>query len=106
MDGQKFEFKELDCHQVRKLIMAIYCTKKTGGSISNKTLLKSSINYFDIIITDCINRFFTGAKYPDKLKLPKITPLSKKNSVLNWRLSIIISILLAVSKLFEKAGIK
>ena len=105
VDGPKFEFKEVDCHQVRKLIMALDCTKKTGGSISN-TLLKSSINIVDSIISDSINRSFSCSKFPDKLKLAEITPIPKKGDSLEIGDYRPISILPSVSKLFEKVMLK
>ena len=53
--------------------MALDCTKKTSGPISNN-LLKALINILDTVICDCINRSINCSKFPEKLKLAEITP--------------------------------
>ena len=79
--------------------MALDCTKKTSGPISNN-LLKTSINILDAAICGCINRSINCSKFPDKLKLAEITPIPKKSlEVGDYRP---ISILPSVSKLFER----
>jgi len=56
-DLPNFEFKEVHCHLVKKMMMELDCTKKTGGSISN-TILKASTDVSCVVIRDCINRSF------------------------------------------------
>ena len=101
-DIPKFKFKEVNCHQVNKMLMSIDCTKKTGGYLSN-SILKSSSNVICAVIRDCINRSFQSCKFPNKLKLAEITPVPKiedSQDIGDFRP---ISILPSVSKLFEKA---
>ena len=81
--------------------MALDCTKKTSGPISNN-LLKTSINILDTVICDCINRSINCSKFPDKLKLAEITPIPKKGESLEVGDYRPISILPSVSKLFER----
>ena len=81
--------------------MALDCTKKTSGPISNN-LLKTSINILDTVICDCINRSINCSKFTDKLKLAEITPIPKKGESLEVGDYRPISILPSVSKLFER----
>ena len=80
--------------------MALDCTKKTSGPISNN-LLKTSINILDTAICGCINRSINCSKFPDKLKLAEITPIPKKGESLEVGDYRPISIL-PKSKLFER----
>ena len=101
-DIPKFKFKEVNCHQVNKMLMSIDCTKKTGGYLSN-SILKSSSNVICAVIRDCKNRSFQSCKFPNKLKLAEITPVPKiedSQDIGDFRP---ISILPLVSKQFEKA---
>ena len=84
------------------MIMDLDCSKQNSEYISNK-ILKLSVNVICPFITTLINSSFRSGKFPDKLKLAEITPVPKNGesqSASDYRP---ISILPAVSKLFEKA---
>ena len=101
-DLPKFKFEEVDCHLVRKMIIELDCTKKTGGSIPS-SILKDSVNVSCAVIRDCINRSFESCKFPDRLKLAEITPINKTGDFQDISDYRPISILPTVSKLYEKA---
>lgn len=96
-----FHFKEIDCHLIKKMMMKLDCTKKTGGPIPN-SILKASVDVTCSVIRDCVNRSFQSCKFPDKLKLAEITPINKTGDLHNIADYRPISILPTVSKLYEK----
>ena len=84
------------------MILKLDCSKKTGGSISNRNL-KLSVNIISPIIANLVNSSLNSGNFPDRLKLADITPIPKHedNKALDDYRPI--SILPAISKLFEKA---
>ena len=99
--GSTFKFKEVSEKEIYDMVMQLDSSKKTSGSISNK-ILKLSVCIICPIITKLVNSCFKSGKFPDKLKLAEITPVPKNGdsqSACDYRP---ISILPAMSKLFEK----
>ena len=83
------------------MILKLNCSKKTSGSIPNK-ILKSSVGVICPCLTNLINFSIENSSFPDKLKLAEITPVPKtedSQKVGDFRP---ISILPAISKIFEK----
>ena len=99
--SQEFHFKKVTEKQVYEIISKLDSSKKTGGPISNK-ILKSSVNVICPYITEIINLSIQNCTFPDKLKLAEITPVPKTaDSQCIWDFRPI-SILPAISKIFEK----
>ena len=98
---QEFEFKSVTYKEVYEMIVKLDCSKKTSGSISNK-ILKSSINVICPFVTNIINHCIENCIFPDKLKLAEITPIPKAGDSQTLGDFRPISILPALSKLFEK----
>ena len=75
--------------------------KKTSGNIPIR-ILKENINILLPHITDCINSSISDGIFPDALKLADISPIFKKGNEtdkVNYRP---ISLLPAISKVYEK----
>ena len=101
----QFYFEEITLEQVKSMVMELDCTKSTSGSISNK-LIKLSSEIICPIITQLINNSIISGKFPNRLKQALITPIPKNGDsqeVGDYRP---ISILPAISKLYEKAMAK
>ena len=96
-----FQFKEVTSREVYEMILKLNCSKKTSGSISNK-ILKSSVSVICPFITNLINFSIKNSSFPDKLKLAEITPVPKTEDSQGLGDFRPISILPAISKLFEK----
>ena len=100
-DKDKFHFEEITLDQVTDMVMALDCTKKTGGIISNK-IMKLSSEIICPIIKNLINTCIRSCKFPNKLKQAVVTPIPKKGDSHNPGDYRPISILPAISKLYEK----
>ena len=104
-NANKFNFQEVTLKQVNEMVLELDCKKKTSGSIPNK-IIKLSSETICPIIKHLINSSIKSGKFPDKLKQAVITPIPKKGNSrdpANYRP---ISILPALSKLYEKAMAK
>jgi hypothetical protein len=84
------------------MILKLDCSKKTGGKISSRNL-KLSVNIISPIVANLVNKSFISGHFPDKLKLAEITPIPKNGNSQALGDYRPISILPAISKLFEKA---
>ena len=65
-------------------------------------IIKSVTNILSLSIAALINKSIATGKFPDKLKLAKVIPIHKSGSKLNPCNYKPISILLSISKIFEK----
>ena len=92
-----------DKEEVIKYSNSLSDSKSTGPDEVQVKVIKESILITAQHISDMINECFLVGKFPDELKVAKITPVFKKGcnkEYVNYRL---ISVLNVFSKLYEKA---
>jgi len=102
---EKFCFRRVSTKHISEIIMTLDCSKKTGGSISNKTL-KLAVDIISPIITETLNNTFLSCKFPKTMKMAEIIPIPKNgngNDIEDFRP---ISILPTISKIFEKVMVR
>ena len=100
-DIGKFSFREISTKHVSDLIMTLDCNKKTGGSISNRTL-KLASDIVSPVIKEILNNTFISCKFPSAMKIAEITPIPKNGNSQEIGDFRPISILPTISKVFEK----
>ena len=96
-----FSFRHVEPSEVSKVVKILNNNKKTSGNIPIR-ILKENINILLPHITDCINSSISDGIFPDALKLADISPIFKKGNEtdkVNYRP---ISLLPAISKVYEK----
>ena len=99
--NSSFTFKHTSDEEVKRLLLKIDCKKKTSGAIPSKILCENA-DICSKAISKCINHAIDNNEFPSKLKKADIIPIHKKEDTSlksNYRP---ISILPAVSKIFEK----
>ena len=99
---KKFQFKLVESSDILKAIDSLK-TKSSFGKdgLSNK-ILKSIKLEVAGILKDIFNLSILNGKFPDKMKIAKITPLFKKDDKHDFSNYRPISILPSMSKIFEK----
>ena len=98
--NKKFSFQCVSEATVRKVVKCLPADKAIAGEIPVNVLKNCEICFFDL--TDCIDKTIRNNKFPDSLKLSHITPVYKKldpSEKANYRP---VSVLLLLSKVFEK----
>lgn len=97
-----FQFKPVEETEVEKIIDKFNKKKATGVDSISIKLLKLTKPSIVKPITNLINHSLVTSSFPDRLKEAQVTPLYKKNDPMlksNYRP---VSILPAISKIFEK----
>lgn len=100
---QQLIFKPIDESFVSKPISNINVKKATGVDIISPKLLHYAKPVIAKPISDLVNLLLSSGTFPDSLKIARVAPIHKKNSVLekgNYRP---VSVLSAISKIFETA---
>ena len=98
----RFDFKCVDCIDVKKIIHTITAKNSCGIDAISTKLIKMIGDDIAGPLTLIINQSLSTGVFPDKLKIAKVIPLYKKDDphlVDNFRP---ISLLPAISKIFEK----
>ena len=97
-----FNFEPATVHSVKKIIDKLAPKSSTGHDSLSTQLLKSISTAITPAVTVIINQSLTTGIFPDRLKIAKVIPLFKKgdpHTMDNYRP---ISLLPAISKIFEK----
>ena len=99
-NGAKSSFQPVSVYTVKRVIEGLPSNKATAGEIPIKTWKESGFTFE--YLTSCFNEAILSGKFSDSLKLSNIVPVHKKKDPTdkcNYRL---VSILLLLSKAFEK----
>ncbi|MCW4347251.1 MAG: reverse transcriptase domain-containing protein, partial [Candidatus Thiodiazotropha endolucinida] len=97
-----FQIPYVKLHELLSIINSLESNKASGLDGISAKLLKSTANIICPALLEIINVSISTGKFPDSLKLAKITPIHKggaKDDPANYRP---ISILSVVSKIIEK----
>jgi hypothetical protein len=89
--------------EISKIIDGLDPRKSTGPNGIPVFILKAFKDFFSFWLSKLINLCFETGEFPDLLKLAKVIPLHKKESVLNFLNYRPISLLSVFSKIYEKS---
>ena len=89
--------------EISKIIGKLDPSKSTGPNGIPVFILKTFVDFFSHWLSKLINLCFETGEFPEMLKLAKVIPLHKKESVLNYLNYRPISLLSVFSKIYEKA---
>ncbi len=99
-EKKTFEFQQVSSLEVWNEINQLNCLKKTSGDISTyivKSISGSCLEY----LTYYINQMVANSTFPDKLKLADVSPIFKQGDSSSKKNFRPISVLSAMSKIFE-----
>ncbi|XP_065667596.1 uncharacterized protein LOC136087900 [Hydra vulgaris] len=100
MNAHNFKFHCISPDDITKIIGSVNEKKKTSGEIPT-FMLTSYLIYFRDSLTDCINNSILDGTFPSFLKMADVLPCLKKNDPTDKANYRPISILPALSKVFE-----
>jgi len=100
--GTIFSFTNTNVEEVEKVILGLKPKNSTGPDGISTSLLKHIIEEVKTPITTIINQCLSSGIFPHELKVAKITPIFKKNDPQLFDNYRPISLLPAISKVFEK----
>ena len=102
ISSNNFKFTKVTKQSVKNEVLKLNTKKSsTNGSIPG-TILKQSVETYLPFLTKAINLAITECEFPDKLKKSEVIPLYKKQDPLKKENYRPISLLLHVSKVFER----
>ena len=101
LDINKFQFHTITNNDITETIRSMNGKKKTSGHIPTH-ILKEFESIHNESLTNCINNCILKSEFPDFLKLADVTPCFKKGDPTDKSNYRPISILPAISKIFER----
>ena len=101
-DDHSFFLSPTKPEEIEKIIDKLNSSKSTGPNGIPVFILKAFKGFFSHWISKLINLCFETGEFPQMLKLAKIIPLHKKESVLDFLNYRPISLLSVFSKIYEK----
>ena len=79
--SKNFSFEPVSKDEVKKIIKDLKNSKSVGGEVPTKILKECQFTFE--ILTQCINKSFTSGKFPDCLKQANVSPIFKKDDLLD-----------------------
>ena len=101
-DGHTFFLSPTKPEEISKIIDCLNPNKSTGPNGIPVFILKSFKDFFSFWLSKLINLCYENGEFPELLKLAKVIPLHKKESILNYLNYRPISLLSVFSKIYEK----
>ena len=105
-DDHSFFLSPTQPDEIEKIIEKLNPSKSTGPNGIPVFLLKAFKGFFAFWLSQLINLSFETGEFPLMLKLAKVIPLHKKESVLNYLNYRPISLLSVFSKIYEKNNLR
>ena len=96
----KFLFQPVSVNDVKQVIKDLKSNKFVGGDMPTNILKECNFTFSEL--TDCINKSFENGAFLDCFKEAKVTPIFKKDDILDKENYRQVSILPLLSKVFEK----
>ena len=97
-----FSFHAIDRNDTIKALLKINLKKATTGNSTPTKIFKLSANISADILQNLFNDILSTGNFPDNMKLADITPVFKKKDPLKKENYRPVSILSAISKIFER----
>ena len=102
-DGSTLFLSPTTPDEISKIIGNLDPTKSTGPNGIPVFIMRTFNVFFSHWLSKLINLCFETGDFPESLKLAKVIPLHKKESILNYLNYRPISLLSVFSKIYEKA---
>lgn len=102
MKTNTFAFKPINHHTVKMVLENIYPNKARGNGMIPPRAVKASLLSIAKPLCDLINIIISRSQVPDTWKHGQITPLHKKNSVLDKKNCRPVTVLPVFGKVFER----
>ena len=102
-EGFNFFLSPTKPDEISKIIDGLDPKKSSGPNGIPVFLLKAFKEFFSFWLSKLINLCFETGEFPDLLKMAKVIPLHKKESILNFLNYRPISLLSVFSKIYEKS---
>ena len=97
-----FDFTEVDLKSIETEISKLDPKKSTTFKSIPTKIIKETKNICAPILHNLVNSSIRNSTFPDKLKLPDVAPVFKKGDPLNVKNYRPVSVLPAVSKIYER----